>query len=345
MKPIAIVSTDWHIKAENSALSIDLMRQMISLASENKVSDLFCLGDVFDSRRAQPELTLNTFSKILDCIDEYGMKMTCIAGNHDKTDPNSETSYLTPFIGRENFRLITRWDKIVTERGNALWFLPYFREDRWIEECRAIIKAAESGHYKGNYLFSHQAVNGSVNNDGSSVSNHINNALLSAFEGAYFGHYHNYQQPTSLSFQMGAWKQSTFGEDTDKGFYIFYEDGNGNLDFNFIKSKFPEYITLKIDAETADKKALKKVLEMKEKSQDSHIRVVIRGNVDKVKSLSLKELEENGVKVQKDITLAEKDLEIKDFKKKDSMFSVFEEFCRINDYDYEEGKALLEGAY
>ena len=94
MKPVAVISTDWHIDMKNVELSKNLAAQQILLAKEVGVGLLICLGDVFDSKKAQPEIVLNCFKEILDMIQEAHLNLLCIAGNHDKTNPYSWSSYL-----------------------------------------------------------------------------------------------------------------------------------------------------------------------------------------------------------------------------------------------------------
>lgn len=344
MIPIAVISTDWHIRPDNVELSLDLAAQQIRLAKEMEVQSLICLGDVFDSRKAQPEIVLNTFSRILDMVEEAGMTLMCIPGNHDKTDPCSETSYLTPFIGRKSFKIAEQWSFLFLTDAIVIGILPYFREDIWLEMLSSL-KDCMNVYSGKKYLFSHQAVTGSVNNDGSKVQNRIMRKDLGGFEKVFLGHYHNYQQPLPNVYHLAAWKQSNFGENEDKGFYILNADENGDVDIEFRQSEFPKFITYEMDASELDTKMAKEITSQFQGSSDK-VRISIKGNTAEIKSASAKILEDSGIKVKKDFVTGQTEVsQIKDYRKKDAMIEAFREFCEEKGYDFEEGLKYIEKAY
>src|SRR6056297_1136440 len=96
-QPIAIISTDWHLKRDNIDAIKDLIDQQCQLAKKEGVEYLICLGDVFDSRKAQELTVLTAFGEILDNIHSYNLKMLTISGNHDKSDYTSYNSYIDSF--------------------------------------------------------------------------------------------------------------------------------------------------------------------------------------------------------------------------------------------------------
>ena len=85
-RPIAIFSTDWHIKDDNIEQIIDLVTQQCELAKELKVTTLICLGDVFNSRKSQTLQCLGAFERILNIVYDYNLMLLSIPGNHDKTN-------------------------------------------------------------------------------------------------------------------------------------------------------------------------------------------------------------------------------------------------------------------
>ena len=348
MIPIAVISTDWHIRPDNVELSLDLAAQQIRLAEESDVRLLICLGDVFDSRKAQPEIVLNTFSQILTMIQQAGMKLICIPGNHDKTDPCSESSYLTPFKEWDCLYLVESWDaNIGTEDYEDIFigFIPYFREEVWLDYFNVMKKQSEASGCISRYLFTHMAVNGSVNNDGSKVQNKITKKVLEGFDKVFLGHYHNYQQPLPNVYHLAAWKQSNFGENEDKGFYILKADKNCNVDIEFRQSEFPKFITYEMDASELDMKTAKEITSQFKGSSDK-IRISIKGDVAEIKSASAKVLEESGIKVKKEIELKKSEMsQVKDYRKKEAMIEAFREFCDEKGYDFDEGIEYLEKAY
>lgn len=348
MIPVAVISTDWHIRPDNVELSLDLTAQQIRLAQEMNVKSLICLGDVFDSRKAQPEIVLNTFSQILTMIQQAGMKLICIPGNHDKTDPHSESSYLTPFKEWDCLHLVESWDaNVLMDDYDDIFvgFIPYFSEDTWIDYFNKMKEQADSSGCINSYLFTHMAVSGSVNNDGSKVESRINGKLLKGFDKVFLGHYHNYQQPLANVYHLAAWKQSNFGENEDKGFYILKVDNDNNLDIEFWRSEFPKFITYEMDASELDTKMAKEITSQLQGSSDK-VRISIKGDTAEIKSASAKILEDSGIKVKKDFVTGQAEVsQIKDYRKKDAMIEAFREFCEEKGYDFEEGLEYIEKAY
>lgn len=343
-KNIAIISTDWHIEAGNVELSKSLAAQQIQLAKDSGTDWLICLGDVFESRKAQPEFVLNCFSDILDMIQEAGMHLTVIPGNHDKTDSTSWSSFLHPFMEHPAIDLIEKsgWrpynDKIV------LLFQAYARDDKWMESLNELLTDDGLSTYDQLYLFSHQAFCGAFNNDGTKVDNAVNQQTLLAFTKSYFGHYHNYQEPFMNAFQLSSWKQKNFGEDDKKGFWLLQEV-NGQLDVEFHQSDFPVYMTFEIQASELTPEKMESVAE---EVKDSPYKFCLKilGTTDEIKSISTKSLQEAGIKI-KSIDLTEKKMiddqeEVKDFEKDETVVESFKMFCEEKGYDYEEGIEYLK---
>jgi len=173
-QPIAIFSTDWHIKDDNTEQIIDLVTQQCELSKKLGVNELICLGDVFNSRKSQTLLCLNTFGTILDIIKEFNLTIHCIPGNHDKTDYNSSDSFLDSFKHHPNLNLYSESCDYDIVYGMRLHFYPFFKESVFLEKFESSILKDGS-----NILCSHIAVNGSRNNDGTEIENGINPSLWS----------------------------------------------------------------------------------------------------------------------------------------------------------------------
>lgn len=339
MKPIAVISTDWHIEDKNIEQVLDLIDQEIALAQCLGVSNLICLGDVFESRKAQSETVLGCFSKILDKIERAGMVIHVIPGNHDKTDYNSQSSFLNPYDYHPALKLY-KSPCFVEEL--QLLFMPFISEDIWIDSLKSYLEQ----HFKKDQLqsislCSHVAVNGSINNDKTQVESKINAGLLKPFKNVFLGHYHNAQQPLPNVFHLPALKQKNFGEDAEKGFTILYEDHSTK----FVKSKFKEFVTISLDASEADSKILKKISD--ENTSDVNLRIELSGSNEQIKSLDLNKLRSKGVKIktksaeiEQEIVSAEKG-EMIDFEDNSEILKAFEEFCAIKNLNKEEGLYYL----
>lgn len=345
---IAVISTDWHIDAGNVELSRNLAAQQIQFAKKSNVKWLICLGDVFESRKAQPEIALNCFKDILDMIHEEGMKLTVIPGNHDKTDYGSWSSFLRPFNEHPGLQLIEKSDFVgvtgSTGTEYGLIFQSFAREDIWCESLNDILAEPKLSKFAQLYLFSHQAFSGSCNNDGTKVQNTINQKFLLPFTKSFFGHYHNYQEPFMNAFQLSAWKQKNFGEDEQKGFWLLKEY-EGELDIEFRQSDFPTYMTFEVEAQNLDPEQISK-LEKDIKESSCKVRLKVIGTTDEIKSVSVKALQDAGIKVQT-IDKTEKQMiddeeEVQDYEKDETLLETFKEFCSEKEYDYDEGLKYLK---
>lgn len=341
MKPIAVISTDWHIEEGNTEQVLDLIDQEIKLAQSLKINRLICLGDVLESRKAQKEVVLNCFFKILDKVLENGMKIWIIPGNHDKTDYNSLSSFLDPFSTHP--ALILCREPFLDKETNLL-YMPFISEDLWIDTLNKFIE--EDPYTKGNRdkisLCSHIAVNGSINNDRSKVESKVNAGFLRPFKNVFLGHYHDAQQPLPNVYHLPAIKQKNFGEDAEKGFTILYEDHSTK----FVKSKFKEFITVSVDASEMDNGYLEKL--SKENTSEVNLRVEISGTNEEIKSFDLNKLKSKGIKIKtksseiESAILSAEEGQTVDFEDNSEILKAFDEFCSIKGINKEEGLYYLD---
>lgn len=341
-QPIAIFSTDWHIKDSNTEEIIDLVIQKCKLAKELGVKYLICLGDVFNSRKSQSLLVLNTFGKILDIVSGYDLEFWCIPGNHDKTNYFSDASFLEPFKTHPNFYLYSNIDRLEFD-GITLHFLPFFSEDVWLEKYNEYINTQKTWNIQ-NILCSHIAVNGSRNNDGSKIQSNINTSIFKEyFDKVFLGHYHNQQKIGSNIYHLPSIQQNNFGEDSEKGFTVLYEDGSHKL----IRSQFKQYTKVKIDVNTASKEDLSKMIdEYSKQSELSYIRFILEGSEEKIKSINKDIIRSVGIDVKtvnSEIEIIE-DFETVEVKKytNESILEEFEQFCEEYGKNFETGVSYLK---
>lgn len=335
---VSIISTDWHLQQSNMTTVIDLVLQQIDLAKRYNCDNLICLGDVFDSRVSQREEVLNAFNTILDKIMTEGLTLHCIPGNHDKTNYKSNSSFLNPFKYHPALQL---YDKpCIKMIGNCYCtFIPFYDTEPWMYEYENVIKSLPTSVGKKQVLFSHIALNGSVNNDGSKVVSSVTpNKLLKTFDKVYLGHYHNVQALTPDVIHVPSIQQNNFGEDPEKGFFLLFDDG----DFEFVKSNFKEYYAIKIDADETPKAELMKLIS--DVPENAYVKVEVLGSESKLKSLSEDLFSERGIILKK----RRKDLEdnIRPEKmsfdlSKSNVKDLFKQFCEEKGYDFEKGFIYL----
>ena len=330
-KPIAIISTDWHLNENNAVELFDIVEQEIALAKEKGVNDVIWLGDVFDSRISQRQELLVTLSEWLQMYSDAGLRLHIIPGNHDKTDYTDDSSFLSPYKYHPNVHLMETPQMCVIG-GLRCTFVPYYAQDVWLkkfEEAQA-----------GDLLFSHQAVQGSINNDGSIVNNSIPTKLFKGFTKVFLGHYHNAQQPAKNVFHLQSVRQNNYGENEEKGFTVLYSDTS----FEFVKSVFTPFREIKIDVASATPDVLAKVVKMGAKGVN--LRVLLVGDVQTVKSIDRKKFTEAGIAVKTkytDVEVEELDEAVAAQNLTDTdILAKFKKFCEDKNYDYETGYKLLK---
>ena len=216
--PIAVISTDRHLKEENALDLLDLSEQEIALAQKLKVKTVIWLGDIFDSRLSQRQELLNCLTLMIQMYHEAGLQIICIPGNHDKTDYEDDDSFLTAYKYHPGFDLIeTPQARVIG--GVDFDFVPFYSVDMWLD------KFAELDPPPGlkSVLCSHTAVQGSINNDGKVVENRIKTKLFNKYGKVLLGHYHNAQQPASNVFHLPSIRQNNFGEDEEKANALIQE--------------------------------------------------------------------------------------------------------------------------
>lgn len=347
--PLVVISNDWHIKEENTNIVFDLVEQQCKLAVKLKVKYLFVLGDIFNSRKSQTLLVLNTFGKILDMIGDYKLKLVAIPGNHDKTSYDSNESFLDQFKHHPVLTLISIQGSVpFKEYGLNVYFLPFWSDSVWSSEYSGFV-----GDYLGqargekmegiNILCSHIAVQGSTNNDGTKVQSEISHKMFKYFDKVFLGHYHNAQKIGTNIYHLPSIQQNNFGENSDKGFTVLYSDGSHET----IKSNFREYIKVKIDLNELSKEDILRLKEEYSKvTEESTVRFIFEGTEDKLKSINKEEFYALGIDVKtenKDIEIIE-DFDTVEITKytNENIVEEFQLFCEEYKKSFETGVKYLK---
>lgn len=301
-KPLTIISTDWHLSKNNIDQVKDLVRQKIELAHKLGIKKIISGGDIFNSRKAQEQSVLNAFGEILDEIEDADLKLWSIVGNHDKVDLDNESSYLTEFKHHPGFILIEYYGALYfgeNEDRTSFTLLSFFKDEKYKTYLSEIIE--NSPKYKNHFLVSHQAVTGVRNNDGSLVENNLKLSDFQKFDTVFMGHYHNRSKVGNVRY-IGSLCQNNFGEDTEKGFIVVYDDGS----YEFVQSKFKKFEKIIFDLDKTSVKEFKhQIQSIRHQINDSNIRIELTGGDEKLSSVNFDDVKEMGF----DVKLKRKDIE------------------------------------
>lgn len=306
------VITDTHLKQGNEEQICDIFIQVVNYCLNNNIKTLIHCGDFFTSRTSQSLSVLLVANDILNNISNSNIELFIIPGNHDKTNLENERSYLDVFSKHRNVHIL---DKEATIFSNY-HFLPYFKENGSYLERLNKIKVDKN---KKNILFTHIAISGVRNNDGSLVENNLKTELFDQFDLVISGHYHNRQQISDKVWYIGSTHPQSYGEDNDKGLCIIKED----LSLEFVKLEFSEYYQFKFNCSDLNK--IKK--QLKEINQQNNNRFIITGNEPELDNFDRKIFDGYKVEVKYNKVYENKKIELKKYKTNDILDS-FELFCK-----------------
>lgn len=341
---IALVIADTHFKKDNIEDVENCLIQAAKYCIENEVPYLIHVGDVFTNRTGQTLSVLLAWLNFLRFIERHRIKMFVIPGNHDKTDLESEDSYLdvvqSPMLEVIKDHLAQQF---LDNLGFA--FLPYFRENgSYPERLKNLVK--KCGESKIDWiLFTHIAVNGVKNNDGTEVSEGVPPNAFSFFDKVIVGHYHNRSSFDNIHY-IGSALPHNFGEDSKKGFTVIYSTG----EIEFIRNKLnKKYIKVKFDI--SEKISWKKIELMRGKFSNSkhNVRFVFIGTDENLSQIDKAYFNEVGIEVKKEPVSILKSIEVAKNEKmvrlnKSLIIEEFEQFCEsgeVPERKYVKGLELI----
>lgn len=331
--------TDSHFDKNNIVEVEDVLDQAIDLCIENNVKTIFSLGDAFTSRTGQTLSVLIARKNWLSRCRDKDIDVFEIPGNHDKTDLESEDSYLDIYSDQPNYHLYKK-EKVLRFHGLICCFLPYFPEDgsypKRLQDLAA--KARKSPEKK--LLFTHIAVDGVKNNDGTEVSNTLSGSLFKTFDSVFVGHYHNRSQVGKNIHYIGSPRPKDFGEDDNKGFTILYDDGS----FEYTKARFRRFIKIKVDV-TASNNAEIETLISKYSNSEHRVRFVVSGEEEDLALLNTSDFSKVGIELKKEPTRISRAISGADEVRvqpltKASILTSFIQYCKDNGI---EGKLKKKG--
>jgi DNA repair exonuclease SbcCD nuclease subunit len=273
---IGVLVNDVHLNKDNGSLVKSIFNQLIKICKDNDTNTIFCGGDVFTNRSGQPLSCLTDWDEILNKLNKNNVKLYAIPGNHDKTDSQSNKSYLCIF-SNPCFTLYSEASVVNLDKV-CLVFIPYFDDESWLNEYNKI--KGDIDFNKTTILITHSGFDGVKNNDGSSVESIIKPSMFENFTKVLIGHYHNASKISNNIYYTGSAYQNNFGETfDDKGCTLIYQDGT----IKFVPLKFPRYIKEIVNID--DKETLRNLLDKYGDKSEDNVRFVFRGkkvDADKV---------------------------------------------------------------
>lgn len=338
--PIGLFLTDTHLSEANIEIVKSIFRQAIKIALQHGLKYIYHLGDIFHSRKGQPQEILSIFDDILEEIKEAGLILVLIPGNHDKADYSSWKSFLKQYRYHPALNLIQKFGGIPITDKIYLSLLPYFEDENYLQYLNEMQEHGSKG--KINILGTHIGVQGATMNNGMPVESSITPTHFKGFDLVLIGHYHDPQElADGVIRYIGASLQHNFGEGELKGGVFLYED----LTTEVIPFEFPKYKTFEVDVISLTTKDVQDLKKEKEETGDN-IRVILTGKEADIKAYNRKGLIDAGIKVEsKEDKINKQELEsrIEPFDSK-SLNEEFDTFCTKDNLDITVGKNYLNKA-
>ncbi len=229
---IAIL-TDTHFGARNDSQQfldyfLDFIEnQFLPKCEEEGIDTILHLGDLMDRRKFVNFNTLNQVrERFIERLQERGMKMYCIIGNHDTYYKNTnQVNSLTELFG-ERYDCFVPIDQPtdICLGGKMLGMVPWINKENR-EECEEFLKNSKADIMCGHFELSGYEVFRGVKFDGGMSDN-----LLRRFDEVWSGHFHTRHHKNNVRY-LGTPYQITFSDLYEsKGFYI-YDTVESSLEF------------------------------------------------------------------------------------------------------------------
>jgi DNA repair exonuclease SbcCD nuclease subunit len=260
MKPLAIITGDWHIhkwkqfNQNNRRLksNLDLFRLLGSKAKELDVPIIFT-GDLFENaKQLHNSVITQSIKTYKKEIESKGVKFFAISGNHDQEEQNTinhhSSSYLEAFD--EAFQSFKFLDKCIGyNKRLEIHGIPYLTGNVGFKELvRKIRKIPKTRTIR--ILVIHTDLHGALSTDGreTGTTENIPKDLGKFFKGfdlVVSGHIHKPQiiVPNHV-YMIGAPQQQNRGDkNCQMGYWILYD----NLKMKFIPTYYPMFIEISED--------------------------------------------------------------------------------------------------
>lgn len=237
--PLALLVNDIHVDKNCIPAFNKNWDEVLEVAKKNNIEDVVIGGDVFTSRASQTLDVLLAVSHAFLKAAKAGIQLTIAEGNHDKVDQECIEGYNHIFSPYKNVNVIDIYEIMQWEGCDiALCIMSYFPEagsfpDKLLQTRQVLKNRGISP--ADTILYIHEGVHGALGN--MELATECSQDIFDGFKNVLCGHYHNRTAITNTSIEyIGSSRQKDFGEDQDKGYTIFYDDGS----FEFIQNQVNE---------------------------------------------------------------------------------------------------------
>lgn len=232
--------TDTHFGAKSNSEThnldcIDFVNFFCSEIKKDKSIDhLIFLGDWYDHRNAINISTLNYSYKAMSMINDLGLPVFFIIGNHDLYMRHTRDIHSLVYINEfSNFTLIDKPTKIKLDNNN-IFFLPYIFE----EEYTTLLNEINNS----DVIYGHLELKGFVLTGTHNILEHgPDHTLFKNPRKIFTGHFHKRQQKDNVHYIGNAYPLNySDANDSDRGFATYEYDTDEVVYHNW--NNAPTYI-------------------------------------------------------------------------------------------------------
>lgn len=330
---------DLHISKDNIQEFEKNWDEALGLCKKFNIEDIIIGGDVFTARAAQTLSVLLSVKKCFLKAHENGLYLTIAEGNHDLVNQELIEGYnhlFSPYPGVEvvdDFKVL-QWE----DCDYAIAIMSYFPErgsfKKRLDELKDKLSAMEI-KLLDTTLYIHEEIEGCLGSF--DTGNSCSQSWFDGFKAVLVGHIHNrlILKGTNIEY-IGSSRQNNFGEDEEKGYTLFYDNGT----YEFVKNQVnTRYKNIEVDYKDLDSLEVEKSelykVKLKIRCKDSQAKLI-----DRTKLLQTVNKIELVTEKTKAVKVNESDIQVKF--DKNGIISEYVNFCSEKGVDSELGVEYLQ---
>lgn len=337
--PLALLMNDLHISKDNIQEFEKNWDEALGLCKKFDIIDIIIGGDVFTARAAQTLSVLLSVKKCFLKAHKNGLSLIIAEGNHDKVNQELIDGYNHLFSSYPDVDIVDDY-KIVQWDGcdYIIAVMSYFPErgsfKSRLNELKDELKSMNI-RLSDTTLYIHEEIEGCLG--GFNTGNECYLSWFEGFKSVLVGHIHNRLTILDTNIEyIGSSRQNNFGEDEEKGYTLFYDDGS----YEFIKNQVnTRYKNIEVDYEDLDSLEIEAderyKVKLKIRCKDSQAKLI-----DRTKLLQYVNKVELITEKTKAVEVKESDIQVK-FDKK-GIINEYVNFCTDKGVDSKLGVEYLQ---
>ena len=211
---------DWHlgVKADDEwvqSIQLDGIKQAIEYSKKNGITTWIQYGDIFDVRKAITHKTMEFAREIVQMLDDAGITLHTVVGNHDMhfkntLTPNASTELLAKYPN------VKVYDKPTTVDfdGCLIDLIPWMCEENTGEILEHIKTSSASfcvGHWELNGFYFYKGMK----------SHGLEPDFLKTYKEVWSGHFHTISEAANVRCIGTPWTLTAGDENDPRGFWVF----------------------------------------------------------------------------------------------------------------------------